>query len=153
AMEMCILAEVLAGLHYAHELTDYDGAPLGIVHRDCTPTNIFFTYEGVVKVVDFGIAKATGRTTETRTGVVKGKTTYMPPEQALGLDVDRRADVFSVGVMLWEAATGQRMWKGMEDVVILARLINGEIPTSPREVNPDVPEAIDAICRRALCAE
>jgi serine/threonine-protein kinase len=118
-----------------------------------TPSNVFVTYEGIVKVVDFGIAKAAGRTTDTRTGVVKGKMTYMPPEQALGLEVDRRADLFSVGVMLWEAAAGQRMWKGLDDVVILGRLINGDVPCSPREVNPHVPKVLDQLCRRALAAD
>jgi serine/threonine-protein kinase len=152
-IELRILADVLAGLHYAHELADYDGTPLHVVHRDMTPSNVFVTYEGVVKIVDFGIAKAIGRTTETKTGVVKGKTTYMPPEQALGREVDRRADVYSVGVMLWEAATGRRMWKGLDDVVILGRLISGDIPVSPRAVDPDVPEALDAMCRKALAAD
>jgi serine/threonine-protein kinase len=151
--EARIIADVLAGLHYAHELTDYEGASLSIVHRDVTPSNVFVTFEGAVKVLDFGIAKATGRTTETQTGVIKGKTPYMAPEHAMGMEVDRRADIFSAGVMLWEAATGQRMWRGMEPIVILTRLITGDIPVSPREVNPDVPEAMDAICRKALCRE
>ncbi|MEM9696613.1 MAG: serine/threonine-protein kinase, partial [Myxococcota bacterium] len=131
AMELQILADVLAGLHYAHELTDYDGTALQVVHRDVTPSNIFLTYDGVSKVLDFGIAKASGRTTETKTGVVKGKMTYMPPEQALGLEIDRRADIYSVGVMLWEAATGRRMWKGVDDVVILGKLIKGDTGMSP----------------------
>jgi len=152
-MELRILADVLAGLHYAHELADYDGTPLSVVHRDVTPSNVFVTYEGVVKIVDFGIAKAIGRSTETKTGVVKGKMTYMPPEQALGLEVDRRADIYSVGVMLWEAVAGRRMWKGLDDVVILGRLINGDIPSSPREASADVSEALDAMCRKALAAE
>lgn len=151
--ELHILSDVLAGLQYAHELKDYDGRELGVVHRDVTPSNVFVTYDGVVKLVDFGIAKATGRSTETKTGVVKGKMTYMPPEQALGQEVDRRADVFSVGVMLWEAVAGTRMWKGVEDVVVLGKLINGDIPTSPKEVAPDVPDVLDEICRRALAPD
>jgi serine/threonine-protein kinase len=145
-----IVAESLAGLHHAHELADYDGTPLNIVHRDVTPHNIFITYEGQVKVVDFGIAKAAGRASETRQGVVKGKVRYMPPEQALGRSVDRRADIFSAGIMLWEAATGRRMWQGMDDIEIVHTLVSGEPPTSPRQIDPTVPEEIDRICMRAL---
>lgn len=152
-MQVRIVADCLAGLHYAHELADYDGTPLNVVHRDVTPSNIFVTYDGVVKVVDFGIAKASGRSTETKTGVVKGKMTYMAPEQALGMAIDRRADIFSVGVMLWEAATGVRMWKGIDEVVILTKLINHEVPRSPKEANPDVPEELDLICQKALASD
>jgi serine/threonine-protein kinase len=145
-----ILADVLAGLHHAHELTEFDGTPLGVVHRDVSPQNVFVTYEGQVKVVDFGIAKAVGSSHETTAGIVKGKVTYMAPEQALGFPVDRRADVFSVGVMLWEAASKKRMWSGVQDLVIVSRLMSGDIPRSPRAVNPEVPERIDAICQKAL---
>src|SRR5207249_1320546 len=95
-----VLVDVLAGLHHAHELTDYDGTRLDIVHRDVTPQNVFVTYEGQVKVVDFGVAKAAGRITQTEQGLIKGKLRYMAPEHALGVDVDRRADVFSTGVIL-----------------------------------------------------
>ncbi len=145
-----VLVETLAGLHHAHTLADYDGTPLDIVHRDVTPHNVFVTYEGQTKVVDFGIAKAAGRASETRQGVVKGKVRYMAPEQAIGHQVDRRADVFSVGVMLWEAAAGRRMWKDMDDLNIVQALVSGTMQLSPRAVNPDVPEAIDRICQRAL---
>ena len=148
-----VLAEVLGGLHHAHELTDYDGTPLEVVHRDVSPHNVFVTYDGVAKIVDFGIAKAEGRGIQTRTGVVKGKLTYMAPEQAMAFGTDRRADVFSVGVMLWEVATGQRMWKGLQDTEILRRLITGKVPVSARAVNPDVPEPLDRICRRALAVD
>ncbi len=148
-MHVKIIADALAGLHHAHELTDYDGTPLGVVHRDVTPHNVFVTYDGVVKVVDFGIAKALNSSSETRTGVLKGKVAYMAPEQARGERVDRRADIFSVGVMLWEAATGKRMWKGVPDITILQRLLSGEIPT-PRSVKPEVPEALEAIILKAL---
>jgi serine/threonine-protein kinase len=149
-MDVRILCDVLAGLGYAHDLKDYDGTLLSIVHRDVTPSNVFITYDGVVKILDFGIAKATGRTTETRTGVVKGKMAYMPPEQAMGRDITRRADLFSVGVMLWEAACGQRMWRNVNDVVILGKLISGDVPRSPRLIEPSVPAEIDAICQKAL---
>ncbi len=148
-----VLADALAGLHYAHQLTDYDGSPLEIVHRDVTPHNIFVTYEGQTKVVDFGIAKAANRAAETRQGVVKGKVRYMAPEQAIGQRVDRRADVFSVGVMLWEAATGKRLWQGMDDLNIVQVLVAGQIKASPRSVVPTVPEAIDAMCRKALATD
>ncbi len=150
-IEYSILVDVLAGLQHAHELRDYDGSRLQVVHRDVTPHNVFVTYDGQVKVVDFGIAKAVGRTTETQHGIVKGKATYMAPEQASASGVDRRADIFSVGVMLWEAAVGERMWKDAgDDHRIIRRLIRGDYQPSPRAVRPDVPAAIDAICRRAL---
>src|SRR5262245_45560386 len=90
-----VVADCLAGLHYAHELADYDGSPLGVVHRDASPHNIFVTYDGQTKVVDFGIAKAATRSAETRGGVLKGKVAYMAPEQARSGEVDRRSDVFA----------------------------------------------------------
>ncbi len=145
-----VLIDVLAGLHHAHELTDYDGSSLDVVHRDVTPHNVFVTYDGVVKVVDFGIAKAMGRRTETQQGIVKGKIRYMAPEQATGGDVDRRADLFAVGVMLWNAATGSKLWADLDDAGVVRGLVTGDFPASPRSLFPDVPEAIDAICRRAL---
>lgn len=149
-MQYVILMDCLAGLHHAHELCDFDGTHLQIVHRDMTPHNIFVTYAGQVKVVDFGIAKAAGRASETRQGVVKGKVRYMAPEQAVGQNIDRRVDIFSVGVMLWEAATGRRMWKDMDDLHIVQMLLTGKTPTSPRAVDPSVPAPLDAICQKAL---
>jgi serine/threonine protein kinase len=149
AIHLKIISEVLSGLHHAHELTDYDGTPLHVVHRDVTPHNIFVTYEGQVKVVDFGIAKALDSTSQTRNGVLKGKVAYMAPEQAQGERVDRRADVFSVGVLLWEAATGKRLWKGVPDITILQRLATDEVPT-PRSVKPSVPKRLEAIILKAL---
>jgi hypothetical protein len=148
-MHLRVIADALAGLHHAHELTDYDGTPLGVVHRDVTPHNVFVTYDGLVKVVDFGIAKALNSSSETRTGVLKGKVAYMAPEQARGERVDRRADIFSMGVMMWEAATGKRLWKGVPDITILQRLLSGEIQT-PRSVKPEVPEKLETIIMKAL---
>ncbi len=147
-----ILIETLNGLHYAHELVDIDNNPLGVVHRDATPHNVFVTYDGQVKVVDFGIAKAIDSALETRTGELKGKVAYMPPEQAAAKRVDRRADIFAVGVMLWEAATNRRLWKGMNEIAIMHNLFTGQIP-SPRDVDPRVPEDLDRICRIAMAIE
>src|SRR5262249_58954072 len=112
------IACALEGLHHAHELKDFDGAPLHLVHRDVSPHNVFITYDGLVKVLDFGIAKAVGRSAETRPGVLKGKVAYMSPEQMAGEKVDRRSDIFSVGVMLWEAAAGRYFWKGENDSAV-----------------------------------
>jgi serine/threonine protein kinase len=151
AMHLRILIDVLNGLHYSHELTDYDGTPLCVVHRDMTPQNVFVSYDGRVCVLDFGIAKLTGGTQDTQTGVgvVKGKLRYMPAEQLLATNIDRRADIFAVGVMLWEALTGDKMWRGLSDGAIINHVINGRI-TPPRELKPDLPEELERICMKAL---
>lgn len=149
AAHLRILAEALLGLHYAHELQDFDGQPLGIVHRDVSPLNVFVTFDGQAKVVDFGIAKSIESSMETKTGVLKGRVAYMAPEQAWGHGVDRRADVYSAGVMLWEAAAGRRLWPGMNDVEILARLLR-EGPPPLSTARPDAPEDLEAICARAM---
>ncbi len=148
-MQIRVLTDVLAGLHHAHELCDFDGTALGVVHRDATPQNVFVTYDGLIKVVDFGIAKAIDSSHETRTGMVKGKVTYMAPEQARGERVDRRADIFAVGVMLWEGIAGRRMWKGLPELTVVHDLIGNKVP-SIRDAVPDVPDALARIVDRAL---
>ena len=145
-----VVSDVLAGLHHAHTLADYDGTPWNVVHRDVTPHNVFVTYDGAIKVVDFGIAKAVGRATETQHGVVKGKIRYMSPEQANAKTVDRRTDIFASGVILWNVATGGMLWDTRDDLAVACALYEGTYPASPRELYPEVPEAIDAICRKAL---
>jgi serine/threonine-protein kinase len=147
-----LLCEALAGLHFAHELKDFDGKPLTVVHRDMSPHNVMVTYEGGVKLLDFGIAKAADAREDTRSGVIKGKCAYMSLEQFGGKDVDRRADIFAVGVMLWQAVTGKHLWGNLSDGEILARLVNDEVP-SPRSVEPSAPEELDRICQKALANE
>ena len=144
-----VLCDVLEALHHAHELADYDGKPLNVVHRDVSPHNVIITYDGVAKLVDFGIAKASDQSSQTRTGVIKGKLAYMSPEQAFGKPVDRRADIFAVGVILWEAITGRRMWKGNAEGAIAHRLSVGDIPKITEYV-PEPPPILKAICERAL---
>ena len=150
ALELRVLADVLAGLHHAHELVDHEGARLDIVHRDVSPQNVFVTYDGQVKLLDFGIAKAANGGSRTKTGVFKGKLRYTAPERLGGVDADRRSDVFSVGVMLWQRLTGRRMWAGMNDLGIMRSLATGAPIARPRDVNPRVPEVLDAICTKAL---
>jgi serine/threonine-protein kinase len=148
-LQLQILADALGALHDAHELTDDDGAPLAAVHRGVSPHNVFVTYEGGAKLVDFGVARANAARTVTETGVFQGKVRFASPEQALGTDVDRRSDVFAAGGVLWEILTGEPMWKGLPDTKILLALAGGQIP-GPRTVKPEVPEGLDAICRKAL---
>jgi eukaryotic-like serine/threonine-protein kinase len=147
-MSLRVIAETLAGLHHAHELSDFDGTHLCLVHRDVSPHNVFITYDGRIKVLDFGIAKAVGGSSETRTGVLKGKVGYMAPEQMMDVKLDRRADIFAAGVMLWEAVARRRVWKGMADVAILTTVVNSGIP-GIRTAVPDIPEQLERIVSRA----
>jgi serine/threonine protein kinase len=147
-----ILSEVLGGLHYAHDLRDFDGTPLQVVHRDVSPQNVFITYDGQIKLVDFGIAKALDSAAQTRAGTFKGKASYMAPEQARGEEVDRRSDVFAVGVMLWEALAKRRMWKGVPEVSVVRRMAAGDFPDL-REHAAGTDEGLLAICERALAVE
>jgi serine/threonine-protein kinase len=149
--QLRIIAEALHGLHYAHDLADFDGVPLGVVHRDVSPLNVFVTFDGQTKVLDFGIAKTSESSIETKAGILKGRVAYMAPEQAWG-KADRRADVYSAGVMLWEAAAGRRLWQGMNDVEILSRLLHDR-PPSLRSVQPNAPKELEAICARAMATK
>jgi serine/threonine protein kinase len=144
-----ILSQVLAGLQYAHTLCDYDGRSLGIVHRDINPANVLLTYEGDVKVLDFGIAKVRDGTIVTRKGTLKGKLGYCAPEQVRSLPVDARADVFAVGVMLWEALAGKRMARGATAAEICDARVSGAEPRI-REVRPNLLPSLAAICDRAI---
>ena len=118
-LRLRVLMNVLAGLEHAHTLTDLDGTPLEVVHRDVSPQNVFVTYDGRVKLVDFGVAKTLAASHNTRPGAVKGKLAYMAPEQLQCASVDRRADLFAVGVMLWEMLAARRMWHGKTEVDIV----------------------------------
>jgi serine/threonine protein kinase len=143
-----IVSDALAGLHYAHELRDYDGTPLGVVHRDVSPQNIIVTYDGGVKLVDFGIAKASVNAAKTESQVIKGKLAYMAPEQVDGATLDRRADIFAMGIVLWECLTQKRLATG-DARAVLAKIVDMEFQ-APSLLNPAVPAELDAIVRRAL---
>ena len=145
-MQLKVISEALLGLHYSHELSDYDGTPLNIVHRDVSPQNVFITYDGVVKVLDFGIAKTTEVTTQTRAGIIKGKISYMPREQLLNETVDRRADVYAVGCMLWHAASGAKLWHNVPEGEVMRALVSGNIP-KPSEKRPVDPRLEDIVMR------
>ncbi len=144
-----VLAEASRGLDFAHSFTDSQGKPLNIVHRDISPSNIFVTYTGQVKVLDFGIAKAESRVTNTTAGVVKGKYMYMAPEQARSGNVDRRADVFSLGVSLYEAVTNVRPFARDNDLAILNAVLQCDYK-APRLVRPDLPVELEATVQKAL---
>ena len=146
------LTDALQGLHYAHELKDFDGTPLNLIHRDVSPQNIFITYDGQVKMLDFGIAKAITSSSETKAGVIKGKIAYMAPEQFLGEKLDRRVDIYAMGAVLWQAATGQRLWRGVPDGQVIHRVIRGEVP-EPATLNPQVNPELARIAMKALARD
>jgi serine/threonine protein kinase len=150
-LQLRILSEVAKGLHHAHELRGFDGEALGVVHRDISPHNVFLTYDGQVKLLDFGIAKAANAMHLTKVGVIKGKAEYIAPEQIRGEQVDRRADVFALGVMLWEALIGKRFAGGPEQAEITKmhnRLTGGEPRVS--QLRSDLPHALIDLCDRTL---
>ncbi len=144
-----VLLDVLAGLHAAHEMKDDHGVPLEIVHRDVSPQNILVGVDGVARVVDFGVARAASRLSTTRSGQLKGKLAYMAPEQARGGNIDRRADLFACGIVLWEALATKRLFKGDGEAETLNRVLYDPI-APPSSVRPDVPKALENICMKAL---
>lgn len=141
-----------AGLHHAHECVGPDGRLLGLVHRDVAPSNVIITYEGSVKMVDFGIAKAAAVASSTATGSIKGKVGYMAPEAFQGLPVDRRSDVFSLGVVLYEMTTGQRPFVGENQFAILNAAVEGRY-VLPSEIVPEYPAELEAVVVKALASE
>jgi serine/threonine protein kinase len=142
---------VASALHYAHERRKPDGSSLEIVHRDVSPSNILIAYDGAIKLVDFGVAKAATSSVKTRTGTLKGKIAYMSPEQAKGSPIDRRSDVFSLGIVLWELVTSQRLFKADNDLAAIQLIINSK-PQPPTELRPDCPPELERIILKALAA-
>ena len=148
-----ILIEVLKGLEYAHTLTDFDGTPMQVVHRDLSPSNLFLTYDGRIKILDFGIAKVLDSSNETQAGVIKGKVNYMAPEQLRAEPVSVHSDLYAIGVQLWEAAAGRRRWQGLPETAVLRYLISGKPPESPGAVAQGLPPLVDSVCLRALAVD
>ncbi len=147
-----MIADAAAGLHAAHELTTPDGRPLNVVHRDVSPQNLLMTYDGHVKVVDFGIAYAAEKISHTSDGTIKGKIAYMSPEQASSAPLDRRSDVFSLGIILYEAVTMKRLFKARNDAATLYRVLECVVPP-PTSIQPDVPSDLEAIIMKALAKD
>jgi serine/threonine-protein kinase len=144
-----LVAEACLGLHAAHTLADDAGKPLHVVHRDVSPQNLFITYTGELKVLDFGIATAAHRLTQTATGQLKGKVMYMSPEQCRGEQLDRRSDIFSLGVVLYELSMQRRLFKRSNELMVLKAVCDEPVPRPSRE-RREYPPALEAICMRAL---
>ena len=149
AQAIAIVAGVAAGLHAAHEKRGPDGGPLGVVHRDVSPANVLVSFDGCVKIVDFGIAKATSRTPRTGTGTIKGKACYMAPEQCVGQSVDRRTDVFASGILLYELTTGMRPFDGDSELAVMQAVVSTEAPPPSQRVH-GYPSDLEAVVMRAL---
>ncbi len=147
-----ICARVAAGLHSAHALRDEEGALLQVIHRDVNPSNVFLTYDGQVKLIDFGLSRARKRSAKTGDGIVKGKIPYLAPEQATSAPIDRRVDVFALGATLWEVCTGRRLFKRETDADTLQAVRDANIP-DVRSLRPDVPQSLAKIVHRALAID
>jgi eukaryotic-like serine/threonine-protein kinase len=144
-----IVLDTLFGLHGAHELKDDKGKILELVHRDVSPQNVLVGIDGVARITDFGVARATSRLTNTRVGQLKGKLAYMAPEQAQGEALDRRADVFSAGILIWETLAAKRLFKAENEAATLSRVMNEPIPDLTR-VAPHLSKELAAVVRRGL---
>lgn len=144
-----IVSDVLCGLHYAHERTDDDGTALRLIHRDISPVNILISRSGIAKLCDFGVAKSEMQRVMTRAGIVKGKFRYMAPEQINAEPLDRRADLFAVGVVLWEMLVGRRLFDQASEDEAVNAIRAGKYP-APSDLRPGVPRPVDRILRRAL---
>lgn len=144
-----IILDTLAGLHAAHELRDDQDKLLGLVHRDVSPQNVLVGVDGTARITDFGVARASARLTSTRAGQLKGKLAYMAPEQAKGKDVDRRADVFAMGTVVWEVLAGKRLFKAEDEAATLNRVLFEPIPKL-RDADPSLPAALEAVTMKAL---
>ena len=147
-----IIAELGTGLEAAHDAAGEDGQPLNLVHRDVSPSNVLLGVHGEVKIADFGIAKARSRSYHTVSGSIKGKAPYMAPEQILGEPVDRRADVFSLGVLLFELTTRTRLYSALSNSLAMAQILDGQV-ADPAERRPGYPPELAAIVRRALARD
>ena len=144
-----IIAQAAQGLDYAHRAVDASGQPLGLVHRDVSPQNLLVTYDGVVKLIDFGVSKAARKTTHSKSGVLKGKFSYMSPEQAVDGPIDHRSDIFALGVVFWELLTGRRLFQSESEFAILEMISECKIE-KPSKYNRMIPEAVERICMKAL---
>jgi serine/threonine-protein kinase len=144
-----IVHDVLSGLHAAHEARGEDGEPLAIVHRDVSPQNVLVGVDGLARVIDFGVAKARGRLHSTHNGEIKGKIPYMPPEQLYGEELDRRVDVYSAGVVLWEALAGKRLYDQPNEAAVVLAITEGRV-VPPSTFAEGIPPALDAVVMRAL---
>jgi serine/threonine protein kinase len=152
-LSLRVVGQVCAALEYAHRKKDERGQPMQIVHRDISPQNILISFEGDVKLVDFGIAKAATKASSTDRGALRGKLLYMSPEQAWGRPIDRRSDVFSLGIVLYEMLTETKPFVGAGTEVSILELVRQCVITPAREINPRVPEALDRVIMKALARE